>query len=158
MPKLTPNTSAVNLTIDGVQMNCAAWQVLNLHVLLQPADQRGEDRLIPGSAGVLPLKRRETVTRHGLQMLISGTHDINGSANANTVQQLFTNIEYLNNYVVAPTGTGNGTRTAVFSRSGQAVNLTEPIHVTGLELGQVREDGQWIRAVLNISIPSGRFN
>jgi hypothetical protein len=46
----------------------------------------------------------------------------------------------------------------VLSRSGQAVNLTEPIHVTGMELGQVREDGQWIRAVLNISIPSGRFN
>jgi hypothetical protein len=158
MPKLTPNTSAVNLTIDGVAMNCPAWQVLNLHVLTQPAEQRGNDRLIPGSAGVLAYPRRNTVTRHSLQMLISGTHDRNGSANANSFQQLFTNIDYLNFNVVFPPGTADGTRTAVFSRSGQAVDLTEPIHVLGLELGQVREDAQWIKAVLTISIPSGRFD
>lgn len=157
MPKLTQN-SAMTLTIGGTAMNGPAWKVLNMHVLKQPAPQRGSDRIIPGSAGVLAYRRRETVATYSLQMLISGTHDRNGTSNTDKVQQLFTNVDYLNAYVVTPTGTGDGTRAAVLTTSNEAVPLTADIHVLGMEFGDMSLDGSWMKAVLEISIPSGRFS
>lgn len=156
MPKLTYNAAAGDLTIGGIAMNGPAWKVMNLHVLQQPADQRGDDRLIPGANGVLPLRRRATVTRHGLQLLISGTHDRTGAANADRLGQLSSNIDYLEYYVVRPTGTGDGTRSAVLTMPG-GTTRTEPVHVEGMEFGDLSLDGAWMRAVLTISIPSGRF-
>ena len=35
---------------------------------------------------------------------------------------------------------------------------TEPIHVIGMQFGDLSLDGSWMRAVLEISIPSGRFS
>jgi len=157
MPKLTYNTAAGDLTISSVPMNGPAWKVLNLHVLQQPADQRGDDRLIPGSAGVLPLRRRDTVTRHSLQILITGTHDRTGAAVADRFEGLQANIDYLRTNVVAPTGTGDGTRSAVLTMP-DGTTRTEPIHVTGMQFGDVSLDGSWMKAVLEISIPSGRFS
>jgi hypothetical protein len=157
MPKLTQN-SAMTLTISGIDMNGPAWKVLNMHVLKQPPPQRGSDRLIPGSSGVLAYRRRTTVAVHSLQMLISGTHDRNGASNNNRVQQLFTNIDYLGYQVVEPPGSGNGTRAAVLTTSGEAAALTADIHVLGLELGEMSADASWMKAVLEISIPAGRFD
>lgn len=156
MPKLTQN-SAMTLTIGGIDMNGPAWKVLNMHVLKQPPPQRGSDRLIPGSSGVLAYRRRTTVAVHSLQMLISGTHDRNGSSNSNRVQQLFTNVDYLQYEVVEPPTTGDGTRAAVLTTNGQLVPLTADIHVLGMEFGEMSADATWMKAVLEISIPSGRF-
>lgn len=156
MPKFTYNAAAGDLTIGGIAMNCPAWKVLNLHELWQPADQRGTDRLIPGSNGVLPLRRRDTVTQRSLQMIISGTHLQNGNEASTPLVGLQVNIEYLRDNVVAPTGTGDGTRTAVLTMPSGATR-TEPVHVTGLEFGELRPDGHWLRAVLTLSIPSGRI-
>jgi len=156
MPRFTYNTAAGDLTIGGIAMNCPAWKIMNLHILQQPADQRGDDRLIPGTNGVLPLRRRATVTRHGLQLLISGTHDRTGVANVDSFAQLASNIDYLEFYVVRPTGTGDGTRSAVLTMPG-GTTRTEPVHVTGMEFGDVSPDGAWMKAILEISIPSGRF-
>ena len=156
MPKLTYNAAAGDLTIGGIAMNGPAWKVMNLHVLQQPADQRGDDRLIPGANGVLPLRRRATVTRHGLQLLISGTHDRTGAAAADRFEGLQVNVDYLLANVVVPTGATDGTRSAVLTRP-DGTTRTEPVHVLGLELGDLSLDGAWLRAVLTISIPSGRF-
>jgi hypothetical protein len=155
MPSLTYNSAAGNLTIDGVAMMCPAWIVLNLHELWQPANQRGDDRLIPGANGVLALKRRPTVTQRSLNMLISGSVDRTGSANANKLIGLQTNLDYLRANVVDPTGVTDGTRSAVLTMPDGSTR-TEPVHVTGLDFGDVREDGDWLRAVLTISIPTGR--
>ena len=51
MPKLTYNAAAGDLTIGGIAMNGPAWKVMNLHVLQQPADQRGDDRRLAGATG-----------------------------------------------------------------------------------------------------------
>lgn len=155
MPKLTYNTAAGDLTIGGVAMMCPAWVVLNLHVLQQPADQRGDDRLVPGANGVLALRRRNTVTRHGLQLLVSGTHDRTGASVADRLEGLQANLDYLRANVVEPTGTGDGTRSAVLTMP-DGTTRTEPVHVTGIEFGDLNQDGSWLRAVLTISIPSGR--
>lgn len=156
MPKFTYNAAAGDLTISSIAMNGPAWKVLNLHELWQPADQRGDDRLIPGASGVLPLRRRDTVTRRSLQMLVSGTHDRTGAAVADKYEGLQANVDYLIANVVAPTGTGNGTRSAVLTMP-DGTTRTEPVHVLGLEFGDLSLDGAWLRAVLTLSIPSGRI-
>jgi hypothetical protein len=156
MPKLTYNSAAGDLTIGGVAMNGPAWKVLNLHELWQPADQRGTDRIIPGADGAIALRRRNTATVRSLQMLISGTHLQNGTEASTPLIGLQVNVEYLRDNVVAPTGTGDGTRSAVLTMPSTATR-TENVHVTGFEFGEVRPDGHWLRAVLTLSIPSGRI-
>jgi len=159
MAGLTWTTTAGDLTIGGVAMNCAGWKLLgdSLARLWMPADQRGDDRLIPGAAGVLAQRRRNTATTVSLEMLISGLADRNGTAASGTyVAQLYTNIVYLRDNVVAPTGTGDGTRSAVLTPPTGAA-LTEPVHVVGLKLGDGSTDGRWQKAVLELSIPSGRI-
>jgi len=156
MPGYTSNTAAGDLTIGGVAMNGTAWKVLNLLELWLPASQRGSDRLIPGSAGVLAQRRRDTVTQRSLQMLISGEVTYLGATSGDTFERLQINIDYLRANVVAPTGTGDGTRSAVLTMP-DGTTRTEPVHVTGFELGEYRQDAGWAKAVLELSIPSGRI-
>jgi len=157
MPKWTYNTAAGDLTIGGIAMNGPAWKVVNLYALWQPADQRGTDRLVPGATGVVAYRRRNTVTVVSLQMLISGTHDRTGAAVADKFEGLQANVEYLRANVVEPTGATDGTRSAVLTMP-DGTTYTEPIHVVGLQFGDVSLDGAWLKAVLEISIPSGRFS
>lgn len=157
MPKLTYNSAAGDLTIAGVAMNCPAWVVLNLQELWQPANVRGSDRIIPGTSGVTPYRRRATVTTRSLQMLISGTHDRTGAAAATSLRGLQVNVDYLIANVVVPTGTGDGTRSAVLTMP-DGTTRTQSVHVLGLELGDLSQDGAWTKAVLELSIPSGRFS
>jgi len=156
MAALTYNAAAGDLTIGGIAMMCPAWKVLNLYELWQPAQQRGTDRLIPGAAGVLAQQRRATVTARSLQMLIVGTHNRLGAAQTDLYEGLQANIDYLLSNVVNPTGATDGTRSAVLTMP-DASTRTEPIHVLGLQLGEVRQDGAWMRAVIEISVPSGRI-
>jgi hypothetical protein len=157
MAALTYNAAAGNLTIGGIAMMCPAWKVLNLYELWQPAQQRGSDRLIPGAAGVLAQQRRKTVTARSLQMLIIGSHDRTGSAyGVDLYEGLQGNLEYLIENVIDPTGLTDGTRSAVLTMPDSTAR-TEPIHVLGLQLGEVRQDGAWMRAVIDISVPSGRI-
>ena len=156
MPKLTYNTAAGDLTIGGVAMNGPAWKVLNLYELWLPANVRGSDRILPGTAGVIAYQRRATVTVRSLQMLVSGTHDRTGAAVADKYEGLQANVDYLITNVVAPTGTSDGTRSAVLTMP-DGTTRTEPVHVLGLELGTISEDGSWTKAVLELSIPSGRI-
>jgi len=156
MPALTYNTAAGDLTIGGVAMNGPAWKVLNLLELWQPADQRGSDRLIPGTAGVLAQQRRDTVTRRSLQLLIVGDVDRTGTPVADRFEGLQANVDYLRANVAAPTGATDGTRSAVLTMP-DGTSRTEPVHVVGFDFGNFREDAAWLRAVLTISIPSGRI-
>lgn len=156
MPKLTYNTAAGDLTIGGVAMNGPAWKVLNLYELWLPANVRGSDRILPGTAGVIAYQRRATVTVRSLQMLVSGTHDRTGASVADRYEGLQANVDYLITNVVAPTGTGDGTRSAVLTMP-DGTTRTEPVHVLGLELGTISEDGSWTKAVIELSIPSGRI-
>ena len=156
MPKLTYNTAAGDLTIGGVAMNGPAWKVLNLYELWQPANVRGSDRIIPGSTGVVAYPRRATVTVRSLQMLISGTHDRTGASVADKYEGLQANVDYLLSNVVVPTGATDGTRSAVLTMP-DGTTRTEPVHVLGLELGDLSLDGAWTKAVLELSIPTGRI-
>jgi hypothetical protein len=156
MPALTWNSAAGDLTIGGVSMNTPAWKVLNLHVLWAPAAQRGQDRIVPGANGVRKFQRRATVTEHDLQLLVVGSHTRTGSVNADLFEGLQANVDYLISNVVNPTGTTDGTRSAVLTMP-DGTTRTEPVHVTGMQFGDTAGNGAHMRAVLSISVPSGRI-
>lgn len=156
MPALTWNSAAGDLTIGGVSMNTPAWKVLNLAVLWQPAAQRGQDRLVPSATGVRKFQRRATVTEHDLELLIVGSHTRTGSTNADLFEGLQANVDYLITNVVNPTGTSDGTRSAVLTMP-DGTTRTEPVHVTGMQFGETAGNGAYLKAVLSISVPSGRI-
>ena len=153
---LSPPVNAGGLTIGGVAMSCPAWVVHNLQELWLPAVQRGNDRIRPGVAGVKPAIMRDTVTRRTLQLLIVGDCDRTGTPVTNLLQGLQANIDYLIANVVAPTGLTDGTRSAVLTMP-DATTRTEPVHVTGMDFGQIRADGAWVKATIDLSIPTGRI-
>ena len=149
------NSAAGGLTIAGVDMTGPAWQVMNLHVLWLPASQRGSDVIIPGVAGRKAYQRFADATTRTLEMKITGTVDRTGATNSDLFEGLQANIDYLITNVVNPPGSGDGTRSMVLTMP-DATTRTEPVHVLGMEFGDLNESGQWVRAALDISIPSGR--
>lgn len=156
MAGFTFDSNVGQLSISSVNMMCPAWVVDNLIELYFPAQQRGGDRLIPGANGILPYKRRPTATVRSLRMYIRGDCDRTGTPTANLYVGLQTNLDYLNNNVVVPTGTGDGTRSATLTLSGGGTRV-EPIHVLGMEIGEFAKNSAYCTAVISISIPSGRF-
>lgn len=146
------------LTIGSVALNGPAWDIPNLTALWIEYDQRGNDRILPGAAGVIPYRRRMTATRHDLTIFIIGDVDRLGAAYGNATTGLATNVAYLDANVITPTGSGDGTRAATLTRPGLS-SLTANVHVLGFRQTSVAiGDTQAImEGVLQISIPSGRF-
>ena len=156
MPGFEWNTAAGGLTIAGISLTTTWCRVMNLVELWLPADQRGQDRIVPGSSGVKAQQRRDTVTRRTLRLVIAGDVTYTGSTSGNAFERLAINVDYLRANIVAPTGTGNGTRSAVLTMP-DGTTRTEDVHVTGMELGRYAEDARWLLATLELSIPSGRI-
>lgn len=141
-----------HLEIDGVPLATPAWEAMDLHGLLQGADQRGSDRLLPGASGVRAYKRRPTVSKRPVRLVIFGDYDREGVAYADPFLGLVANIDYLRANVADPTGTGDGTRTAVLRLTALS-SKTGPVHVEGLELSD--DDPPTVRGVLMLSLPAG---
>jgi hypothetical protein len=99
--------------IGGIPLATPAWEVTNLFVLWEGPDTRGADRIVPGVDGVKPYRRRATVSKRTLEMVIYGTHDEDGGAYSDVRAGLAANVEYLRANVFDPTDVGDGTRTAV---------------------------------------------
>jgi hypothetical protein len=153
------------LTIASVSMNRAAWAVLGddtgqggLLNLWVYTEQRGSDRIVPSAAGAVAYRRRETVTRHDLRLMVVGDVDENGTATANSLIGLAANINYLESNVIQPTNTGDGTRAATLTVPGQSTRSAN-IHVLGFQPQEYHlGDTQAILVgTLQISIPAGRF-
>lgn len=149
------NSAAGALTISGISLTTTWCKVMNLIDLWLPADQRGGDRIVPGASGALAQQRRDTATRRGLQLVIAGDVTYTGSTSGDAFERLQINLDYLRANIVAPTGTTNGTRSAVLTMP-DGTTRTEDVHVTGFDLGTYAEDARWVRGVLTVSIPSGR--
>lgn len=152
------------LTIDGISMNRAAWSVSGtgegdsgLIRLAMEWEQRGEDRVLAGAAGVIPYRRYLDVTTHTLRIVIVGDVNSAGVANVDHTQGLFANIAYLTTNIITPVATMAGTRSATVAFPGQATR-TAAIHAVKLSptnygLG----DNAFMEARLAISIPAGQF-
>lgn len=153
------------LTIGGISMNRAAWAVVGddqgaggLLPLWFQTEQRGQDRLLPGTAGVIAYRRRETVTRHDLRILVVGDVDQAGAPVVDRAAGLAANLVYLESNVIQPTNLTDGTRAATLTIPGQTQRSAN-IHVLGLVTQSYRlsTTNSLFEGTLQISIPSGRF-
>lgn len=142
------------LDIDGTPLATPAWEVIagGLLPLLQGPDVRGSDRLLPGVPGVIAYKRRATVTKRVIPLVIFADTDVEGEPYADSMEGLVANIDYLRANVSDPTGVGDGTRTATLHLKDGSTR-SGPVHVEALELGG--DDDQGVRAVLQLSLPEG---
>lgn len=148
------------LTVGGVSLTCPAWAVLDLWALWSQFSVRGEDRLLPGAAGVVPYKRRIEPVRFDLRFLVIGDVDEDGVPYPDPVVGLETNLATLWTSVLQPTLTGDGTRAAVLTLPSGATR-TANIHVLGFEPIQAYLTPGYQAAldgVLPISVPAGRFS
>lgn len=147
------------LTIDGLSLNGPAWDVPDLSPLWVSGAIRGDDRLIPGAAGVIAYPRRRTVTEVDLDMIITGDVDQSGDDYPDAVEGLEANLEVLRATIVEPVTTGTGTRSATLTMPSGA-SRTGDVHVIKLDCGPVValfHQRARMRATLTLSIPAGRL-
>lgn len=126
--------------------------VENIGELWQGADHRGDDRRIPGAAGVIAYPRRADVTVRVLELTIMGFNDSAGAAHPNPRIGVEQNIDTIRT-VGEPIGIGDGTRTVTLELPTGATRSAD-CHVGPLKLG-AGVGPNAIRATLPISIPTG---
>jgi hypothetical protein len=143
-----------SLEINGVPLHTPAWTVIDVTRLWMGADIRGQDRILPTTPGVIPYRRRMTVTRYSLPMVIIGHVDMSGTPNTDIWEGLEYNIDFLRAWIVDPTNAGDGTLPASLTMPSGLVR-TADVHVLGLNLGIVSRAR--MRATLEISLPQGVF-
>jgi hypothetical protein len=85
----------VYVEINAVPLATDAWECLNPLELHKPAARRGQDRLIPGAAGVRAKTRRADVTRRQLQLVVTGKYMWDGTLHANSEVGVVANLDHL---------------------------------------------------------------
>lgn len=119
------------------------------------ADQRGADILIPHAAGVLAQQRRLTVTKMAFPIVVDGSWNTDGTLAGSPRSNLTTLMDAIYSAVVAPVGSGDGTRSATWHRSDGSTK-TANVHVLGFP--PTKRINPWTRrCMLQISVPAGRF-
>lgn len=152
--RLCPDLSLGTLVISGVELvDTFAWSVTDLRPLLDSADVRGADRILPGVTGVIAYQRRATVTKVTLPMVISGFTDRAGSIYFDPFLGFEINVAYLQNNVVAPLGTNPGTRPATLTLPDTSTR-TGNVTVETLKLGPMAGPISW-PCTLVVSLPDG---
>ncbi len=146
--------SVGDLAIDDVPMFCAAWRVENLYEWWLPATQRGVTRVLPGVDGVKGYRRRRTLTRRPLNMMISGEADIDGVPASNFYECMYANIAYLTENVVNPADNDAGTRTAVLTLPDGST-MSGPVQVLGMEVSEMRANARYCYAVIDVQLLNG---
>lgn len=153
------------LTIGGILMNRLAFMTQAdengngaLSQFLTLAEQRGEDRILPGTLGVIANKRRLTVTKLSIRLVVVGDILHDGTTPATPKAGLFINLKYIYDNVVAPTGTGDGTRSISVTLPGPFTG-SGTAHITRMDMVDQKlgdSSAVW-EGQLGISIPAGRF-
>jgi hypothetical protein len=151
-----------NLTLNGVPMKTRAWTCPDLTPLWLPTAVRGSDVIIPGMDGVLPYRRRRTVTQYALDFRIAGISDMNGLVTTGTgngveeFAQLEWNLHYLRQNVIDPRTSPNldGTVPGVLTMPSGDLRYAD-VHVLGFTVNA--RVSHVLQGVLDISIPAGGF-
>lgn len=148
----TPS-EAEYLTIDGtVVIGTMACLCQNLYVLYNE-ERRGEDRLIPGTAGVVANKRRRAPIVHTLNLLFDGRYTSDGIPVTDAHAGLRANISEVA-AIATPSALTNGTRTVVWTQPSGAT-LSAACHVGPLTIGEGRY--AYAFATLDLVVPDGQF-
>lgn len=72
-------TRTVYVELAGVPLATPAFECTNPMELAKPAQRRGQDRVIPGAAGVRSKRRRTAITRRTLSVVVGGTFKWDGT-------------------------------------------------------------------------------
>lgn len=148
------DTSLGSISIDNVSMHGPAWNVPSLFDLCATPEVRGDDRLLPHALGVIPYRRRATVTRRSLPFLVNGYWDRFGNENDDPWAGLLDNVEYLNDFVLLPTNTGDGTRELIWTAANGTV-VTVDVHVLPIPSPEGLAGSASFRTTLELSAPRG---
>jgi hypothetical protein len=173
MAGLNFSTIDGDLTLNGIPMKTRAWACLDLTTLWMPPAIRGEDRILPGAAGVVANRRRKTVTQYALDFTIVGLANQYGDENDDDVDwfdesfpnfsiaakqfiMLEYNLEYLRDNVLDVRTSPNldGTVAGVLTMPS-GVTRTADVHVLGFTANT--RVSNVINGILDISIPIGGF-
>lgn len=152
MPTLT---ATEYLKVNGIPLATPAWRVDDLSPLMSENALRGDDRIIPGAAGVRAKRRRRTVTVLSFGLHVFGLYDQDGAIQADARQGLINNIAYLKANLGAASAIGNGTVTAEWHQPSGAVK-TASVHVLGPHDPHAQSPN-WVHFMLDLSIPVGFF-
>lgn len=146
-----------SLTIDTLTLPVdGCCKIRDSGPLLSASAQRGRDRLVPGTRGVIANPRRETVTDLSLDLVIEGRFDFDAIPHVDTREGLAWNVAWLRKFAADPTNTGDGTRVATLDWEG-VTPPPKPVHVEGFEV--LRSDGPFVlRGLLFLSFPEGLFD
>lgn len=142
------------LTIGSVIIGTTACWCVNMNVLYNER-HRGDDRVLPGTAGVSGNPRILDAVVHSLELIIDGRTDSDGVSNANAHTGLRANIAEIKT-ITTPVTTGDGTRTVTWTRPGSA-NVSASCHVGPLEIGDWISKSA-VRATLDIQVDAGQFS
>lgn len=88
-------TRTVYLELAGVPLATPAWECANPMELAKPAQRRGQDRVIPGAAGVRTKRRRTAITRRTLSVVVGGTFKWDGTTHTAPETGLQLNLAHL---------------------------------------------------------------
>ena len=143
------------LTVNGVLLNDDWVCAYDLAPLLDDADLRGGDRLIPHATGVVAYARRRTVPRIDLPLWIAGPPRWDGVPQSDTPMGLVTNVEYLRVNLGIASQAGDGTVVASWARP-DGTTRTAAVHVIS-PLRVRPRNREFAQAVLTLSLPNGRF-
>lgn len=148
------STALGELVINGVSLHCPAWDIVGRAImeLWETPSLRGSDRLIPGVAGVVPYRRRVTVTKRTMPLVISGAVDQGGAPYADTLIGLESNITFLRNNVGDPPATATLAATLTMPSGATRAAAITP---GGLVLGQSVMG--YVLATLTFTVPAGGF-
>lgn len=147
------------LSVNSTSLSDPRWCFDDLSALLSEAEQRGGDRLIPGTAsGVLARRRRRTVTRYDFPGVVTGWYTSTGTMTSNRAEGFLTNVAALRAALGiandAPAGTA-GTVAAAWDRPGALSTLNAAVHVVSLRVGKPVQNVAPV--MLQLSVPSGVF-
>jgi hypothetical protein len=141
------------LEINSVPLATPAWEIPDLSALLDSGNLRGSDRLLPGAAGVRPLRRRRTVWVLTFPLDVMGDVDEDGAPITDANEGVNEHMAYLNANLGFADPTGDGTVPAVFRR-GDLPAWTADVHFLGFKGS--RKLGEFlVRTTFDISVPAG---
>lgn len=147
------------IEVNSVPLSTKAFWLEDMTPLYDAAALRGDDRVIPFSAGQLALPRIGDVIRVQLGLYVSGYFDTSDAASSNPRMTLKSNLDYLYSNVFAPNLSSPYTRSIVLHlNDGSTTKTSTCIVIPPFAPQRVTQRGIVVKGVLDIKIPSGVFS
>lgn len=161
--ELNPDVGFGTLLVNGVDCFAANRAITDMSALLDDAELRGGNRLVPHTVGTVARRRRRTTTRKDFPMVFTGAYTSAGAFVGGTAARKVALIEGIAAFRAAigvgedaPAGDA-GTVTATWERTALGLaDLTAQVHVLSPFRVEVHI-GAVATAVLSLELPLGRF-